>query len=545
MKKLKHIFLAGILSLTMLAGCGEKAEMRGSIDDSQDGAPTEAVENTPTPTAAPTMPPDDNGGNDPYGSGSVPTQPDLRSAADSYEKLRPLKFRYGYDDNGYYYAEKNANIATAHCTTLALDENYYPELTEAVKNLNEHYHQYVNGKGFQQMANEAVEMNKDPEQTWIYKFYRDIEHCVTRSDSVVTSIVTRDESYSGGAHGGYYFYPTIFDSATGEELTIYDVLEDDQIDTLADFLDERLKNKYGAEIFYDDDLAGRIQKKLNDKGNLDFSLSYDSITFYFQIYELAPYASGSQTLTLPFNVYSKLVKRKYTDCAEEYIVQIPSYGLQLPGKDEMIYAHFDLNQYKDAAYTLTLGDNEPYTETVAAYGTEFFLVHLKNVDVILADVRALETYETLQSYRIENGLIKKYKENAFFGFWGHLPGDVQNVRLYARRHYLSSYMVFQASYMVPDGSIVSDDDFFYIDTEGLDTLILKHDLTAYDLEGNEVRLFEGATLDFFRTDADRWIDMKTAKGEVVRLYVDASDWPQTIAGEDIQDIFENLYFAEE
>ena len=533
-----------MLSVTMLAGCGEKPEPRGSIDDAENETPTEA-EATPTPTAAPTMPPDDKGDHDPYGSGALPTQPDLKGAADSYEKTRPLKFRYGYDDNGYYYAEKNANIVTAHCTTLYLDEEHYPELTAAVKEYNEHYHQYVNGKGFQQTVNEAVEANKDPEQTWIARFSHNIEHYVTRSDSVVTSIVTWDEGYYGGAHGTFYFYPKILDSANGEALTIYDVLEDGQTDTLPELLDERLKNKYKPEYFYDDDLAGRIRKKLETNGDLPFTLSYDSITYYFQIYELGPFASGYQTVTLPFNVYPKLVKKKYTDCADEYIVQIPSFGMQIPGTEDMIYAGFNLNNYKDAKIYINYNDESPYEETVGAYGAEFFLAHLNNIDVVLADVRALETYEEISSYRIENGQIIKYKTNDFFGLWGHMPGDVQNVRLYARRHYLSTYFVYTASYMLPDGSIVSDDDFYYIEDDGRDPLVLKHDLTAHDLEGNDVRLFEGAELYFFRTDADSWIDLKTTKSEVVRLYVNDNDWPQTIEGEDVSDIFENLYFAEE
>ncbi|MBR3525557.1 MAG: DUF3298 domain-containing protein [Lachnospiraceae bacterium] len=543
MKKIKQIVLAAVLSITMLAGCGEKPEPRGSIDDYVKEDPV--AEETPTPTAVPTVPPSDDGGSDQHGSGTMPTQPDLRGAAASYERTRPLKFSYGFEDNSFFYQEKNATIATAHCTTLLLEEEHSPALAAAVKELNDKWLQHVYGSEFTKMKNEAVEMNSDPERTGVYSFYDNIENTLTRSDPVVTSIVSYEDSYFAGAHGSFYFYPTILDSASGEKLSIYDVLEEGQTETLPELLDERLKNKYGADHFYDEDLAGRIRKKLEDNGDLPFSLSYDSITFYFQIYELAPFAGGYQTVTLPFNVYPRLVRSRFTEAAEEYIVQIPSYGIEIPGKDDEIYAAFHLKQYRNAEIYMSLSGFEPYSETVEAYGVEYFLVHLKSADFIIADVRALENYEYIITYRLDSNGISRYKESDFLGFWRHMPGDVQNVRLYGRRHYLSSYFVYKICYLVPDGSIVCDDDFFYIDTTTTDTLVLKHDLTAHDLEGNEVRLFEGAELAFFRTDADRWIDMKTSAGDVVRLYVDDSDWPQTIDGEDIQDIFENLYFAEE
>lgn len=45
-------------------------------------------------------------------------------------------------------------------------------------------------------------------------------------DAQVISLESLDSSYLGGAHGNYYYYGTTFDTMTGEELKIQDIVTD-------------------------------------------------------------------------------------------------------------------------------------------------------------------------------------------------------------------------------------------------------------------------------------------------------------------------------
>ena len=58
--------------------------------------------------------------------------------------------------------------------------------------------------------------------SFYYTSYEDYDVNVVRADTVVTSLLSYDESYSGGVHGSYYYIPVNFDSLTGEELHIHD-----------------------------------------------------------------------------------------------------------------------------------------------------------------------------------------------------------------------------------------------------------------------------------------------------------------------------------
>ena len=82
------------------------------------------------------------------------------------------------------------------------------------------------------------------------------------------------------------------------------MLEGDQILEIPGILQERLIEEYGEEVFNDaEDLASTISQMYMDDGDLQFSLGYEGISFYFQVYTLGPYASGMQVVTLKYEDY--------------------------------------------------------------------------------------------------------------------------------------------------------------------------------------------------------------------------------------------------
>ncbi len=126
------------------------------------------------------------------------------------------------------------------------------------------------------------------------------------------SLVSRNKSalvweitlylYTGGAHGMYWTHYLNVDPQTGEELTIEKVFKPESKDTVV----SRIRNKLAespevVEGIYD----------LSEVGlPAQFRLEADTITFHYQVYEIAPYVSGPIVVSLP--------KAALKDCLQEF-----------------------------------------------------------------------------------------------------------------------------------------------------------------------------------------------------------------------------------
>jgi hypothetical protein len=53
----------------------------------------------------------------------------------------------------------------------------------------------------------------------------------------------------------------------------------------------------------------------------------------------------------------------------------------------------------------------------------------------------------------------------------------------------------------------------------------------------------GTECRIYRTDGEKTVDLVLTDGRIARVTVDASNWPQTIGGEDISDLFDGVMFA--
>ena len=97
-----------------------------------------------------------------------------------------------------------------------------------------------------------------------------------------------------------------------------------------------------------------------------------------------------------------------------------------------------------------------------------------------------------------------------------------------------------------DGMPVGTEGSFRV--SGDRTLTLKKEMT-FDLVGENGEtggsrtLPSGTALKMYRTDNSTYMDLLCEDGAVVRVMVQAEDWPQTINGEPISDIFDGILFA--
>ncbi|MBL4861732.1 MAG: DUF3298 domain-containing protein [Crocinitomicaceae bacterium] len=115
-------------------------------------------------------------------------------------------------------------------------------------------------------------------------------------------------SFSGGAHGNGYNVTTMINKSDGRTLKLEDFVSDvDQLNVIAeplfremfDLRPEQSLSDYGFE-FVDD------QFSIND--NFTFSENY--VHFYYNTYEIAPYAGGPTELVIPIADIKHLIKLK-------------------------------------------------------------------------------------------------------------------------------------------------------------------------------------------------------------------------------------------
>ena len=58
-----------------------------------------------------------------------------------------------------------------------------------------------------------------------------------------------------------------------------------------------------------------------------------------------------------------------------------------------------------------------------------------------------------------------------------------------------------------------------------------------------VTVKKGEVLTLVRSNNGSWVELTAKDGTLYRVEIDSSDWPRTIDGKDISDIFDGLIFA--
>ena len=122
---------------------------------------------------------------------------------------------------------------------------------------------------------------------------------VENGNDSVLSYQTTTDCYLGGAHGSYVVKYYNFDMTSGKLLNISDVVPAAKEMLMLMAMEEQLCKDWDAE-----DLADlQEQTGITMLGDLyltnNFLLKKDSIEFLFNQYEIAPYAAGLISVTLP------------------------------------------------------------------------------------------------------------------------------------------------------------------------------------------------------------------------------------------------------
>lgn len=113
------------------------------------------------------------------------------------------------------------------------------------------------------------------------------------------------ESYVGGAHGMYYSIPYIIDLRSGKIVTENDLFKPGYVAPVTELIKESLKGEWESDGSYDD----MAQEGMVPNGKC--GVSADGVTWYYQPYEIASYAQGIITATVPWEDLKPYINPEY------------------------------------------------------------------------------------------------------------------------------------------------------------------------------------------------------------------------------------------
>lgn len=128
-----------------------------------------------------------------------------------------------------------------------------------------------------------------------------------RYNDTIFTVVFDEYLYTGGAHGLPVTVNFTFDTDTETQLTLDDVFTDvDQgLAVVAPLAVAQVTEMLGE--FADEDwIAGGTDPEV-DGNYVTWALSDEGVIFYFGAYQVAPYAAGTQIVTIPFTALSDVL----------------------------------------------------------------------------------------------------------------------------------------------------------------------------------------------------------------------------------------------
>ena len=441
-------------------------------------------------------------------------------------------------------------------------QGLYEKLSDALSSYNQDKQDAF--KTFTDECREVAEnddnFEKDTEDSYEYYYSVDMDALVTRSDDVVFSIFDTIYTNMMGPHPNTSFDCRNIDSETGEILKISDVVTDK--DAFIDALDKKLHEDYpdlDSELF-DPDLKGTLSDMYDeiDGMSLTYNLTYDSLVVSFAAYELAPYAVGPKEAVLSFEDYKDLIDPRFTKTADNYAFEVsmstPYSFKTADGSVKALKVDCETAQgeYMDDCYDLTISlDGKEFKDTIMyTYGVSPYLMYENGKAFLYVRSKSDNDYEFTSIYDLNGEKARKVEDSMDGSFYSTTPSDPEDFIMYTRSALLSTFTIFRHYELDSDGRPQPKTEEWWIKTDN--ELTLKKDLTLSVMDeltsdgidnGKDEKLSKGTVLKPKRTNGSAWVDAETEDGRYARIYIDNSDWPQTVDGTDIEELFDGIIFA--
>ncbi|MDO4531444.1 MAG: DUF3298 domain-containing protein, partial [Bacillota bacterium] len=391
-------------------------------------------------------------------------------------------------------------------------------------------------------------------------FNSNSNYYIQRADDRILSIREDFDEYYGGVHGMYGTIGYVFDTKTGKQLTLGDVLL--ETDSISALLAEKLEAKYAEELegFHDSILETMKGYALED---YKWTLDYEGITFYFDPYELASYAAGLLTITLPYGEYPELFPAELTEQPKNgYIKGVPLWNtmeLDLNPADEktdtVSVIAASIGEYGEKQIEITRNEAHYVDEESFGYRFASFLMYQEGGYYLVVKGVAENEYPTLYVYDLNGETIRRIGCYEGTGFpYPDMETEDEQYGLHEVIHdpaqltlstvvYALGTMDGRREYHFEKGILAAEESYYTL-PDYVPPLISKVELEV-PLQGEEgTAVLPAGTAYYFKaTDNETYVDMDLEDGRTVRLELGEGEWCYTINGMSEYDVFEELFYA--
>lgn len=305
-------------------------------------------------------------------------------------------------------------LTKLECSTIHLskeDAERYPELAKALSEACDYYE--VNMLEEHDMLIESAKESISSGAEGFDTLVSTLDVHVRRADNTALSVLYDSYYYNGMNDGRRDFWGGNYDTETGEELHLPDVVTD--INEFAKIVEAELFDTMGADVFYSDTIIEDYFKEYGADGT-HWTLEYNGVTVYFDEGEIAGSGVGAMSVTIGFAEHPELFKEEYTAVPETYIVGLPIKSafrtdLDSDGKFDELTVSDSYDEENNYYATLYIYVPEVYyAESFWAYACEPY--YIKNFDGknYLYLFTELETQMYLHVYEVTNETITKVGE---------------------------------------------------------------------------------------------------------------------------------------
>ncbi len=340
-KRIITLVMISLLALSVLTGCGKMDEMESDWEEWQE-TEEEAKEQTQEEKEA----------------------TDEEEVHTEDHKVRLLQLGYT-DYREFVSGDIAVNVSYQVPFLEEEDARQFPELQKTFVQYGEERAQWAE-QSKQELLSYVPEFVENMGTDYSVSFSDESESAVMRADTQAVSIYTYAYGYSGGAHGNYGYYGNNYDTQTGKELALTDVVID--TDAFFDLVLAKLKTEY--EDIYDDfwDPETRMTE-LKENPEIGWTMTSEGVTVYFSPYDLTAYAFGAQAITIYYDEAPEIFEAKYQQVPDAYVIPIvegENFAYPVNGeRQELEVRELEDGDEDDRQYEICLGEQRLALEDYA------------------------------------------------------------------------------------------------------------------------------------------------------------------------------------
>ncbi|MBQ1922518.1 MAG: DUF3298 domain-containing protein [Lachnospiraceae bacterium] len=463
------------------------------------------------------------------------------------------------------YHEERGLVSSLEYDQIALSgesAEAYPQLAAALAEMSSRSAEQMKEE-YESSKETALESEEPGGEGSAMRF--ESKYSVGRADDRAVSIRSRYVSFTGGAHGFSFTGAENFDARTGKRLTLSDIspdpaaLLDRACDSLKKWCEERNVN-----LFDPDGLRASVEE-MYEEDSLNWALDPDGISLLFAPYSIAPYAAGELTARVLFSESPDLFEGDICRQADTWGMslferQSAFADLDGDGSPEEISVDTSRDEYDTVTgICINIGD-EAYTFDQYGYGLRAFLLHGgEGKTMLYADISGDNDYHSLEIFDLTGG--EAVRRDTLQAGCSVLYDDETNQAgtclitdpssfiLAVRAGDISTYSMSRFCHLGEDGLPVPETDYYTVVNGGYQfTVLTPFRASTVDPETEKilekgVTVKKGEVLTLVRSNNGSWVELTAKDGTLYRVEIDSSDWPRTIDGKDISDIFDGLIFA--